>query len=736
MRNNILNNLFNYSTILVIFTLILHHFFIFIERRKEKKEYYNIFFTIFGLSSIIYILFSSNLCKTLLTDNQIHLITPTLTVTTILGMFYGSINFLFVLFDFQEKYKKYFNLSYICVVIASLLTLFNFIFGYQIYMDHIFFLVVLFNFISVIILLTGLIYLVIKEKKFKSFIERITFIGYLILICFFCIDKLFEALNIPYFLTNNYIGVGITSFIFTIALAKRFNHEHFEYERVLLEHATILESKVLERTHEIEEANKRLKEENQKRIDFFVNITHETRTPLSLISNYFDEYLKKVKPTKELLNIKSNFEKLLSDMLNFLDLEKLNRNQIFYDHNQIVNIIDILKNKIELFKITAKRRRIEIISNITSDIIYIKIDAFAIERIINNILDNAIKYNKDKGRITILLNYTNDKVELIIKDTGIGIPENEMKFLFEPYHQMSHEKRQIQGLGMGLFIVKRIVDEVKGEIIIESKLNEGTTAKIIFLKYELQENDNAQKDIEYSRPMDYPDIELMPETYDKDKSNIFVVEDNFEFVYFLQNSLSDKYNFYYSTDGIKALDKINYIPKPDIIISDIMMPNMDGFLFYDEIKKIEIFMDIPFIFVTARTEINDKLKGLKDGAADYITKPIVIDELTAKIKNLIERKKKNEDENKEIIESTQKLLKFASMTKEESYQESFKNKCRKYNITEKEGEIINLIINGNQNKEIAVVFSISENAIKKNIGKIFKKIGINNRIELITLFKE
>ena len=195
-------------------------------------------------------------------------------------------------------------------------------------------------------------------------------------------------------------------------------------------------------------------------------------------------------------------------------------------------------------------------------------------------------------------------------DTGIGIPAGQLDYIFKPYYQSAYKKRNIQGIGAGLPIVKNILNEINAQITIESKLQKGTTVMIKFKKEVIKENtkDLIIEQVKLSKPVNKRSITLDQEDYDNNKKTVLVVEDNIELLTFMQNHMNSSFNFYYARDGQEALRKLKIMPKPDVIVADIMMDIMDGYEFYQKLQEIEEMQDIPFIFLTAKTAIEDKIK--------------------------------------------------------------------------------------------------------------------------------
>ena len=545
---------------------------------------------------------------------------------------------------------------------------------------------------------------VVKNIRGKSVI---TLIGFFIMATNFSLLTIIIGIGIKVSFFISYLPFLIIIITFANSLIQTFNQEHYELEELNI----TLEQKVLARTKQLEQANLQIKDASEQKTTFFINLSHETKTPLTLITNYLDKDIKSRGSFPEIKIVKQNVNKLLHDMVNFLDIEKLNKGQIFYNHKEINNFSEVLRIKLLMFNETAAKKNITITASIESNI-FIEIDNYALDRIINNFLDNAIKYTEHGGKIEVALKSNNDKIEFIVKDTGIGIPENKISHIFEPYYQLSHDKRNVQGIGMGLSIAKNIIDEVKGKIEVISKKNEGSTFKITFDKYFLKSNDKIIENIKYQFPIDdITEVNLAKEEYNESRNNILIVEDNLEMLSCLQENFKNNYNVFYSQNGKDALEKLKNIPIPHIIIADIMMDKMDGYEFHDNIKKDDTLKNIPFIFLTAKSGADEKLKGLSKGAIDFIAKPFSINELLIKVKNLMENKVSQEKNILEsIYETTKKQLKEIKIIKV-----NYNKIKEKYFLTDKEIEVIKLIQEKLPNKEIAVKLNLSESTVKNKV---------------------
>ena len=476
---------------------------------------------------------------------------------------------------------------------------------------------------------------------------------------------------------------------------------------------------------------------SRQKTNYFINLAHETKTPLTLINSYLEKYINDNKSSSELNFIQHNIKKLQKDMVNFLDKEKLERNQVFYNHNQIVNLSDFLNKKIRLFKALCRKNGISLTKDI-KDGIFIKTDPYAIDRIINNLLENAVRYNKVGGKIKVTACKTNLLIYLRVSDSGIGINKEQQKYIFKPFHQISHKKQNIQGIGMGLSIVKGIMDQINGKILLNSECGKGTDFTLLLKTYDHFDCKISEK-VECSKPIDnLINIELKDSIYDNKKYNIFVVEDNREMLFLLQNAFSKNYNFYYALNSKTALDKIIKIPKPHIIISDVMMDGLDGFEFYKKlINKFSDFKNIPVIFLTAKSSEQERLKGLSLGAIDYIAKPFSMDELLIKIKSIIN----NRDEHSRhttmnIKNNLFKMLKgkICAYDNNEDTMPFDGHNYLYYRISKREREVIQLIKKGLEYKEIANKLNVSKNTIETYRRRIFRKCNIQNKEELLEIF--
>ena len=295
----------------------------------------------------------------------------------------------------------------------------------------------------------------------------------------------FYELNVSY----NHIATMVPAYIMfgliISYLTKRF--KSILYQSVV--------SEVKAREEEVK--NKNIEEMTRQKTDLFINIAHELKTPVTLISNYLEKYIKTTALSKDLHIIRKNVDKLRVDVGNFLDLEKLEQGQIFYNHDKIIDLSNIINEKVVLFKQAALQKNICMSKKNEAGII-IKADPVAIDRILNNLIDNAIRYTDAGGAIHIKLLPGKRSVFIIIRDNGIGISMEQQKHIFSPYFQASRSKANYQGIGMGLYITKKIIDSLKGKITLESEIAKGSVFTVQLKRYVLKEDEKIEREVPVS----------------------------------------------------------------------------------------------------------------------------------------------------------------------------------------------------------------------------------------------
>ncbi|WP_162183648.1 response regulator [Wocania ichthyoenteri] len=391
-------------------------------------------------------------------------------------------------------------------------------------------------------------------------------------------------------------------------------------------------------------SRKKEKELNNAKMTFFAKMSHEIQTPITLILSPIEDMLKRAEDNgnlllKERLSVISNNAQRLSRIARELtlvrnkELKKLKLNVT--QNNLYQNINDICLS----FKELARVKKIDFNINCPKNLNDTWYDKEKIEHILYNVIDNAFKFTPTEGNIQLNVLPVNKKqfVKISVTDSGFGIPQNELKSIFKLFYRTNN---QIKGTGIGLALTKELVDIHKGKIKVKSSKSEGTTFtfKIPVAEDAYLDNEKitSSKEVEKIEPLE---LESFNKTsvFDGNKKTILVVEDNFELQNFLKQLLSDQYNVLLSENGKQGY----YHAKnniPDLIVSDIMMPEMDGIELCEKLLENSLTKHIPVILLTAKNSTQTKITGLKAGAIEYINKPFNSNELLLKIKNTLIRK--------------------------------------------------------------------------------------------------
>ncbi|NQV15556.1 response regulator, partial [bacterium] len=400
----------------------------------------------------------------------------------------------------------------------------------------------------------------------------------------------------------------------------------------------------------------KLKEMDQVKSRFFANISHEFRTPLTLILGPLGKMLGKLKGSEwdQDLNLMQRQAKQLLDLVTqLLDLSKLEAGKMKILVSQR-NIVPLLKGLTQSFASLADRDN-KTLSFITElEDIQVHVDRDAMTKIINNLLSNAFKFTESGAAIQVDVQNLqpakpdgNGHLSITIRDDGIGIPEERLNQIFDRFYQVDNsETREREGTGIGLALTRELVELHHGSIEVSSAESTGTTFTITLplgadhLKPE-EVSDSAEDLADEAledQLVDETDVTSSSQTVvDESQPILLIVEDNPDVRNYIKSDLNDHYNCHEAVDGEAGLEQaLDLIP--DLIISDVMMPKMDGVEFCRRIKTEERTSHIPVILLTAKADLESKLEGLETGADDYLTKPFEVEELQVRIKNLIEQR--------------------------------------------------------------------------------------------------
>lgn len=372
---------------------------------------------------------------------------------------------------------------------------------------------------------------------------------------------------------------------------------------------------------------------------YFSNISHELKTPLTLIlaplSMLNDRFTLDLEVKNKLSSIKRQVKKMLQLIEMFHELQ-LNENNLLrirpsnFSFNQLVD--DITEDFIIMAQHDNKKLSVES----PSENIQVLADYAMIETILNNLLNNAIKYTKSEDCIIIKYSCHENLLVLTVEDTGFGIAESDLPHIFEQFYQAPRKNNlNIGGTGIGLAFTKRLVELHSGTISVYSKIDVGTTFTISMpIVQSVLQEDNSNKIVNNSINVKEWDIKSIKLENNITNSKVFLVEDNSEMRIFLKDILENFFNIKSFSNGKECLDAMQ-TEWPDIIISDVMMPEMDGNELCHKIKEDLKTSHIPIILLTACDTIDDKIKGLKSGADAYISKPFYPNHLITRIETLL-----------------------------------------------------------------------------------------------------
>lgn len=424
------------------------------------------------------------------------------------------------------------------------------------------------------------------------------------------------------------------------------------------------------------EETKRAVELERIKTQFFTNISHEFRTPISLIIAPIDRLIEEHPTNNQLVHLntmKRNAKRLLNLVNQLLDLKKVDSKKLKLDLC-LGDIIVQLKEHVSSFNDLAIKKNINLLFSTNSNSLFTYFDQEKLERIIFNLLGNAFKFTAENGSISVTTEIvkSDQPVELIItvRDTGIGIPKHQQDKIFERYFQNTSNRKLLnQGNGIGLSITQEYVQLLGGSVRLESQENEGSTF-IIRLPII-----NIDKEIESPSILAPPLNAVLP-TYSAQRGPlILLVDDDDELVFYLQENLKHKFHIEHSQDANAAWSKILSL-HPDLILSDIQMPGDSGIDLCHKVRKDSRTQHIPVILLTAYNDARTQITATNMGASDYITKPFHFQLLISKIENQLEQKARFEKTYKkqlEVVPSAQaiesedeKFLRKATKTTEEN----------------------------------------------------------------------
>ncbi len=403
-----------------------------------------------------------------------------------------------------------------------------------------------------------------------------------------------------------------------------------------------------QQVQQVESHNEHLEELHRMKSHFFTNISHELRTPLTVISGITELLTKDPKKWEadKLAMIQRNSNQLLDLVNQILDLRKLESGKMALQWIQ-ADVIAFLKYLFEPFFFLAELQKIQLHFLPHQASLKMDYDPDKLLRVMSNLLSNAIKHTPAGGHVYLLVSQSQEQLLLKVKDTGKGIPAAQLPFIFDRYYQ--NQKDQENGTGIGLALTKELVKLMAGTIEVESNQEPETLGTEFRLHLPIHHNAALAPNPVQLNPSSKLTLQRISENAkaaspsriladaEDPKARLLIVEDNADIVDFLRHCLQDDYALMVAQDGQTgielALEKI-----PDIIISDVMMPRKDGFELCQTLKADERSSHIPIVLLTAKSDLDSRLEGLRQGADAYLPKPFHQEELMVVLEQLIQQR--------------------------------------------------------------------------------------------------
>ena len=395
----------------------------------------------------------------------------------------------------------------------------------------------------------------------------------------------------------------------------------------------------------------------------FTNITHELLTPLSVISASVDK-LRDTEPeySHEYDLMQFNIQRMVRLLQQILETSKSEAGQLRLLVSQ-GDVMKYIRETAECLEPLILKKEMKFSINCQPESMMGWIDTDKLDKIIYNLLSNAAKYGREGGHVSIdaVTNDTFNEIIIKVSDDGEGIPPKQMKNLFKRFHDGDYRQHQTIGTGLGLSLTQDLVILNRGTIDCKSEVGKGTVFTVTLPIYkdafapdQIDEQNKIDLNIPKNAIIDFntiiPDVNAEPEeTTEEDGYKLLVVEDNLELLMLMQQLLKSTYRVYIARNGKEAL-KIIKEKELDLIISDIMMPEMDGLELTRTIKSDPNYNHLPIILLTAKTQEEDIKEALQNGADEYLKKPFRLGDLKLRIDNIIENRKRMQTELSQMTE--------------------------------------------------------------------------------------
>lgn len=416
---------------------------------------------------------------------------------------------------------------------------------------------------------------------------------------------------------------------------------------------------LLQASLEMEHRDKlRIEKLNHMKLKFYINISHELRTPLTLMISQLDLILQNYSMEgmfrNKLLKVRQHTTQMQQLVTEVLDFRRLEQGKMPL-HASCQNLVSFVQQQFDAFKDYAAMNRIRYKLEVADDELPVWFDSAQIRKVFNNLLSNAFKFTPPEGSIIVRLISRKEFAEIWISDTGSGISQSQQAHIFERFYQADNASGvSLLGSGIGLALTREIILQHKGTIEVKSELGEGTTFIVTFplgdrhLTAEQKTAEQPVADIFSLQEIKQETGNVSPVSSETASSvatdialSVLLVEDNEDLLQILEEAFSIKYKVYKAGNGEEGI-RLAEEMQPDLIISDVMMPGLSGTAMCQRLKRKLETSHIPILLLTARTDVESALEGLKCGASDYIVKPFNMEMLLLKCNNIISTLKRQQ----------------------------------------------------------------------------------------------
>lgn len=428
------------------------------------------------------------------------------------------------------------------------------------------------------------------------------------------------------------------------ALSEKTLAQEAEKLKLVAEQNEVLEQTVQERTEQIQQQADKLREIDAIKSHFFTNLTHEFRTPLTLMLGPAEQVLAETKESKTKQQVgllHRNAQRLLQLINQLLDLSKLEAGKTQLALTP-ADLISLVKGTLLSFESLAGQKQISLHVATDLDQLMMDLDRDKLEKILYNLFSNAIKFTPSGGGVFVRLTreLVGDEpwVELAVRDTGVGIPVANLPYVFDQFYQVdASNTREQAGFGIGLALTRELVELHDGRIHIDSQQNVGTTVTV---RLPIRQKHSVQNGPENELPTSSPGVvdpvlDLLPQPSEAaDGPELLLIEDNDEVRQFIRSSVGHPYRIIEARNGEEGV-RLAQEHVPDLVITDLMMPKLDGHQVCAALKQDERTSHIPIVMLTAKADLDSRIEGLQTGADSYLVKPFHQRELLAQIANLL-----------------------------------------------------------------------------------------------------